>query len=104
MSLDIYLEVPGMVEVASANFTHNTTPMWKKAGCYDALYMSEGKKCSEILPALRAARDLMQAQPDLYRALDPPNGWGKFDHAFPWLCDTIEAFAQHPDAIIRVSA
>jgi hypothetical protein len=103
MSLSLYLEVPGMVEVASANFTHNTTPMWRKAGCYDALYNSQGKKASEVVGALRQARDAMLAHPEVYRALDPPNGWGKFDDAYPWLCEVVEHFTAHPDAIIRVS-
>jgi hypothetical protein len=104
MSLDIYLEVPGMVTIFDANYTHNVVPMWDKAGCYDALYKSQGKKAADVLPALKAGLQAMHDDPEGFRALNPPNGWGSYDSAMPWLCNVIENFEANPDATIRVSA
>jgi hypothetical protein len=103
VSLDIYLEQPGIVTVFDTNYTHNVTPMWRKAGCYDALYMSEGKSAAEVLPALRAALYAMQSDSDGYRALDAPNKWGTYETALPWLERLVAAFEENPNATIRVS-
>ena len=32
----------------SQNITHNLVGMWKAAGCYDALYKSEGKRARNV--------------------------------------------------------
>ena len=111
MSLDIYLEMkvdtggnePYELELAWKNITHNVSPMWSKAGCYEALYESHGKPASEYIEVLRAAVADMEAKPDEYKALDASNGWGRYIHALPWLQEWLEACEKHPKATIYVS-
>ncbi len=103
MSLDFYLEAPRVVEVFDANYTHNVTSMWRKAGCYRALYESAGAKAHAIIPELRAAVEAMRADPDGFKALDAPNKWGTYETALPWLESVLRACEENPDATIRVS-
>lgn len=103
MSLDIYLEATRVVYVYGANYTHNVAPMWRLAGCYDALYMSDGERAHNRTAELRAAVAAMEADPAKYQALDAPNGWGTYETALEFLKATLAAFEANPDATIRVS-
>ena len=104
MSLDIHLQHPDdpSEESYSANITHNLAPMWREAGCYEALYESAGKTAAEILPALRRALVELSTQPSKYKALDSPNGWGKWRDALPWLAELTEACENDPEHIVRI--
>ncbi len=103
MSLDISLFEDQPVEVCDMNITHNVAPMWKAAGCYDALYNSQGKQARDILPALLNALDNMKKDQKKYEAMNPVNGWGSFDSAVHWLEVFYEKCLEYPDAKVRVS-
>lgn len=110
MSLDIYLHGAdcehcgrGGETLYDANITHNLTPMWRKAGVYDALYMSKGHKAAEYIEVLERGVADFQANYDEYRKLDSPNGWGLAKHALPFLEQTAAAFKANPTAIVHVS-
>jgi len=102
VSLDISLSAVRTTTVFDANFTHNVTPMWKKAGIYDALYNSHGMTAAEVLPALRSGLEDMRANRQAYTDLNASNGWGTYAHALPWLENLVESFEANPDGIIRV--
>jgi hypothetical protein len=103
MSLDIYLSAVVELEVVSKNITHNLTPMWREAGVYYALYDSEGETAAEILPVLEKGLIKMLADPEKYKKLDSPNGWGTYEHAVPWLTELIAEFKKYPQGMISVS-
>ena len=104
MSLDIYLVCPHCeTTVTSQNITHNVSPMWVKAGCFDALYESNGKLASWSLPALEAAIIAMKADPDGFRALNPANGWGSYEGALEWLEKWTKNVREKPELKIVVS-
>lgn len=57
--------------------TTNLRPMWEAAGIdFDAL---EGKTAAEIKPVLKAAIAAMEADPEKFKELNPPNGWGDYE-------------------------
>jgi len=89
VSLDVDLRIqtgPDMSHtVYSGNYTHNVSPMWHRAGCLDVLYESRGAAVPDVLPVLEAALIAMRSEPDAYRAMNPPNGWGSYDGAIAWL-------------------
>jgi hypothetical protein len=86
-----------------SNMTHNVSPMWREAGCFDALYESHGQVAGRYIEALNAAVASMSSDPARYRALDPKNGWGSYVTAFPWLQEVRNAFERYPKAKICVS-
>ena len=104
MSLDIWLTAVRPTQVFDANITHNVSAMWRKAGIHDALYESKDKTAAEVLPELRTGLMLMRDDPDGFRALNPPNGWGDYDSALKWLETLIAAFEECPDGVIGVWA
>lgn len=85
------------------NITHNLGTMWQEAGIYDALYNSAGMQASEVLPVLVNGLSDMIANPEKYKKLNSPNGWGLYENAVPWLAELIKGFNENPDAIIEVS-
>lgn len=91
-------------EVYDANVTHNVTPMWDKAGVYDALYRSHGMRAGDVVATLRIGLAHMVGRSMEYKALNPANGWGSYEGALKFLRATIDACAANPDAVIEVSA
>lgn len=82
--------------------THNVSPMWREAGCYDILYNPPvGTKGKNLLPILEKAIDDMNAYPEKYMALNPVNGWGSYDSALEFLQNLHRIARQHPRAKVR---
>lgn len=106
MSLDIWLRMPtgGDADLSTdgLNYTHNVTPMWRKAGVYDALYNSDGVEACRTQVTLESGIGAMLCDPDSFRALNPPNGWGDYDGALAFLREWADQCRKHPRALIRV--
>lgn len=98
MSYDIHLEMT----VDIGNYTSNVAPMWTKALGY-RLADLHTKTADDALDDLRRAVQHMQDHPDVYRALEPSNGWGSYDGALDYLRRLLDACTTHPEAMIRIS-
>lgn len=85
MSLDISLmnKLEGCeeyVEVWSANITHNVARMARAAGLYDVMWDSNDKKSRDIKPLLILGIKELKDNPEKYKAMNPSNGWGSYEH------------------------
>jgi hypothetical protein len=103
MSLDIWLTAKIETDVVDRNITHNLNKMWKAAGIYDSLYNSEGQTAASVLSNLEDGLELMIKDPERFKKLDSPNGWGTYENAVPWLTRLIKGFKEYPDGIIGIS-
>lgn len=124
MSLDVYLEEdPKEVgcscpdcgnehrkvvseELFSSNITHNLNRMAGEAGIYELLWRPEEKgveRARDLIQPLRAGYELLQSDPERFRAFDSPNGWGLYENFVPWLMEYIEACERYPHARVRAS-
>lgn len=83
------------------NFTSNVSRMWRTAGADLAEF--DGKPTAECTPILEAAIAEMRANPDKYRAMDSPNGWGTYDHLMPRLDYLLACMKTHPKTTVYVS-
>lgn len=101
MSLDFDLHKDDKL-VFQCNITHNVSSMWQKAGCYEALYLSEGKIAINILPSIEGAICDMALNRKSYKAMDPPNGWGSYELALEFLQYVYEACTKFPTTIIEI--
>jgi hypothetical protein len=107
MSLDIYLRVPPCghcgrgdeEEVWQASPTYNLSPMWHSAGVPFERGV-EGKTAAEILPRLASSLAELQANPEKYRAMNPPNGWGTYEQLIDVVSGMIKAARAHPLAVV----
>lgn len=83
--------------------THNLQPMWKAAGCLDALYERDGAMAYTIERELSEALARMKTDPDRFRAFNPPNGWGDYDGAVRALERGLANVRAFPTARLDVS-
>jgi hypothetical protein len=112
MSLDLSLYVETdtgaaeltRVDLFDRNITHNVSPMWSRAGVYEALYKSRDKTAADVVDVVRAGVQTMEREPDEFRKLNPPNGWGDYNGALAFLRAFLTACEAHPKAKIGVWA
>jgi hypothetical protein len=83
------------------NYTSNCAPMWRKAGADLAEF--HGKLAGECVPLLAAAIAAMEADPDAYRELNPPNGWGDYDSLLRALKKLLKGFEGNPHMVVWIS-
>lgn len=93
-------------EAFSANITHNLTGMAAEAGIYEHLWRPDEigiTKARELIQPLTDGLALMRSEPERFKALNPPNGWGSYDGFVPWIARYLEACQTYPDADVSVS-
>lgn len=105
MSYDIWFVIdaggPEPVPISGHyNYTSNVAPMWRRAGC-DLAELAD-KPASEVRESLWQALEAMRRDPDLYRAMNPPNGWGNYEGCVQFLAELWQACEQHPNAVMKV--
>lgn len=104
ISVDTGGEQPHEIELYETNITHNLGKMAREAGIYRALWHGEGKektgKAGDIIEDLQKGLDDMKSNPDKYKRLDAPNGWGTYEQFVPFVEKVLEACKKHPKADI----
>lgn len=106
MGYDVSLLVQGstpeyQASVYDSNMTSNVAPMWRKAGV--DLQDLEGMLAGAAIYLLNKAIRNMQAKPEIYKAMNPKNGWGDYDGCLEFLISIQKACATFPLAQVRVS-
>lgn len=92
--------------VYEANITHNLNRMAEAAGIYKHLWRPDElgiTKARELIEPLRAGLALMQSDPEMFKKLNPENGWGSYDVFVPWISRYLSACEGNPDADVSVS-
>lgn len=103
MSWDIWAEIdtggehPARVG-ESFNYTYNTSRMLYAVGIdWNEL---TGKPLTEVLPVLKTGLGVLHAEPERFKAMNPPNGWGSYDGLCRVLQEVIAEFEKHPKAVL----
>lgn len=117
MSLDIYLEGPTRALSGSgifirengpaykANITHNLGKMADAAGIYEHLWRPDEigvTHAEQLIHPLTVGLAKLRAEPDKFKALNPPNGWGDYDGLVGFVAGYLAACQAHPAATVRV--
>lgn len=107
MSYDLYLQIDtGSTEPATirdiGNYTANVSGMWAEALGYPLADL-HGRTAADAITDLRLAVARMAGEPDKFRAMEPPNGWGNYKGARDYLTDLLEGCVAHPKTTIYVS-
>jgi hypothetical protein len=90
-------------EVFSANITHNLNTMAKLAGLYEWLWHPKVTKASELIKPLAEGLLKLVIDPDKYIALNPANGWGKYENLVDFVIEYLGACVRYPDSKVNVS-
>lgn len=109
MSWDIHLytELDGNeIEILGTdfNYTHNTNDMIREAGFRDWPYKVDGWDAQDLGIALTKVLEEFARDPDRFRAMNPENGWGRYDTLVPVLQQIRDLCAQYPSAKVGMSA
>lgn len=106
MSLDFCLTRTQPTVVFDTNITHNLAQMAHAAGIYEALWRPDENgysRARQITPILRKGLELLEAQPELFKKFDSPNGWGTYEHFVPFVKSVLKACEEYPDAEISAN-
>ncbi len=90
----------------SHNITHNLTTMAKEAGLYDVLWNPESigiTTASQLIPLLEKGIKELTANPDKYKAFNPPNKFGSYENLVDFCNTVLQKCRENPDAVIEVS-
>lgn len=93
-------------EVYWRNITHNLAEMASAAGIYQHLWRPDEIGVTEavaLIDPLTEGLKRLRAEPDKFRAYDPPNGWGSYEGFVTFVADYLAACRKYPSATIRVS-
>ncbi|MFC7722980.1 hypothetical protein [Nonomuraea recticatena] len=91
-------EWPAFIE---RSYTTNVKDMFTKALGFP-LNVFELTPCWEAAGPLAEGVRRMEAEPEVYRAMEPPSGFGDYEGALVFLRTLAEASAKHPKCRIRV--
>lgn len=106
MSLDVKLTAVRPTSVYDRNITHNLNKMADAAGIYQALWRPEEihiKFARELIPLLENGLEKLKSNPEHYKQLNPPNGWGDYDGLVHFVQEYLDACKENPDAEVSVS-
>lgn len=93
----------------SYNYTHNTSPMiyrtlpvvfpgWDRNGDGPWYRILDGKTGPEGAELLDRIVNCFMEAPEMFRVMNPPNGWGDYDSLLGVLVDMRDAGRAHPTA------
>lgn len=109
MSYDVYFTAdvggPETVSLDSRNYTSNVSGMWRTAlGGVDSLgeLLDKRPKARDIEPRIRQAIAEMMESPGVFRAMEPPNGWGDYEGALDFLVWIADRCREMPDVTVEV--
>lgn len=107
MSLDVWLTAIRSTTVFESNITHNLGAMAKAAGLYTYLWRPEelaiATKAGDLIVPLREGLERLRADPEKYKALNPPNGWGNYDDLVEFVAQYLKACETNPDATVKAN-
>jgi len=105
MSLDVRLMAVRVTSVFDYNITHNLGKMAEEAGIYKELWRPDELGitiAAELIKPLSDGLALMKSDPERFKKLDSPNGWGIYEYFVPFVEDYLNACIENPMAEITV--
>lgn len=89
--------------IYEANITHNLAPMAREAGVYEVLWRPEKVGITlavDLIPPLTTGLAILQSDPDRFRLLNPPNGWGSYEGLVSFVRNYLDACQRYPQALV----
>jgi len=93
-------------KLASHNVTHNLNKMAEAVGLYQILWRPKEVDitvASQMIALLEKAIKELEANPEKYKVINPPNGWGNYDIFVSFCRSVLRTCHENPDAVIEVA-
>ncbi len=91
-------------KLSAFNITHNLHKMADAVGLYNVLWHPEEigitLASQMILPLEKGIKEL-EANPDKYKAYNPPNGWGNYENLVSFCKSVLQKCYEYPDAVVE---
>lgn len=89
--------------VYTSDITHNLAGMAREAGLYHAIWGGQQPAgcitmVSSIEPVLVQGLELLKAEPERFKAMNPPNTWGTYEGFVTFVEALLIACRENPDA------
>ena len=82
------------------NYTYNVSRMWYEVfPKANKMVDIDGLTCEASLPVLQHFRDTLKADPERFKALNPPNGWGCYESFVEAIEKLIGAAKKYPNCV-----
>lgn len=94
-------------KLSSLNITHNLNNTAKAAGLYEVLWRPEEVGITtafQMIAALEKGLEELVANPDKYKVLNHPNGYGSYEDFVSFCRSVLDNCRKYPDAVIEASA
>lgn len=102
MSVDLWLKLKGQngaeVVIHDLNITYNLSPMWR--ACDWDFHDLEGRTGADIGEGVAHVVQKLKADPDKFRAMNPPNLWGTYEQCLDVFEKLLAAIKDWPDAVV----
>lgn len=87
----------------SWNYTSNVSSMLELALKGTPVDELDGALAGRVVPQLSNAIGDMDANPEIYKRMDPENGWGSYAGALAFLVLIRDGCRRHPGATLRIT-
>jgi hypothetical protein len=94
-------------KLSSLNITHNLSEMAREVKLYEVLWSPEEigiTTASQMIPLLEKEIIELEADPNKYKAFNPPNGYGSYENFVSFCKSVLGKCHEYPDAVIEASA
>ena len=88
----------------SRNITHNLGRMAEAAGIYRHLWRPdeiEIETAQQLIDPLATGLARLRETPDMFKALNPENGWGSYEGLVSFVEDYLDACRMYPNAKVH---
>lgn len=106
MGVDLYLQSKkcnecGHVESVGDDlgYTYNVGDMWREIYPEEKLLSIDEMTGQEAYKKLKHAHDELLKNPDKFKAMNPPNGWGSYDTFLTFIEKLMDLSSLYPDYI-----
>jgi hypothetical protein len=92
--------------LSAFNITHNLNKMAEAVGLYEVLWRPEEigiTIASQMIEPLEKGIIDLEANPDKYKAYNPPNGWGNYEGFVSFCKSVLQKCREFPDAVVEAS-
>jgi hypothetical protein len=92
--------------LSTFNITHNLNKMAEAVGLYEVLWRPEEigiTIASQMIEPLEKGLKELEANPDKYKAYNPPNGWGNYEVFVSFCKSVLQKCREYPDAVIEAA-
>lgn len=101
MSYDITVRkyCPSILDI---NYTFNVSPMFRLALGGDGIKQLNDLSRNECIELLQDGIKHMEQNPQIYKKLNPENGWGDYEGALDVLVKILEALQHSEDTYVNI--